>query len=94
MIVGPAEPGLGATGTGPKPCGPIIPVICANACVGAKPMLSDSAAMAQRQNLPKPHPAIPAFLGFNRGNFKPNRPLGGGQRRPPDGGYDLLREQN
>jgi hypothetical protein len=50
--------------------------------------------MMQRQNLPDPHPRIPAFLGFNRGNFKPNRLVYAWERQPPNDAPALLREQN
>ena len=75
VSVDPGEPGAGAVCAGAIPCGPKRPFICAKECVGARPTPSHAAAMAQRQSLPSPHPAIPAFLGFNRGNFKPNHPL-------------------
>lgn len=82
-MVGPGESGPGAICAGAIPCGPIRPyigplmgpLICANVWVGVRPTPSHATAMAQRQNRPNPHPDIPAFLGFNRGNFKPNHPL-------------------
>jgi hypothetical protein len=70
------------------------PFTCANISVGAKTAPIQAAAMAQRQKLPRPHPAIPAFFDINRGNFKPNRPLHTERRHQPNAASGLLPEQN
>jgi hypothetical protein len=62
--------------------------------VGAKPTASQAAAMAPRQKFPDPHPRILTFLGFNRGDFKPNRPLRALPSCASNGSCDQLRDQH